>query len=248
MHPSSPNRQSPEAGTLSPHSSAAPAGTEALVLRAAAGDGAAVERLWVLHRRYAATVIIAHKPASADTDDLLQDVAATLVAKVHTIADPANFLPWLRMVALNAARLAGRRQASTLVRADSPSVHGGAAPGVQAPSPQEPSERRDHAQSVLELARRLPEEYREPLLLQALREMSYREIGRALDLPETTVETRISRARKMLRDLARAGDGGEPRPGAGGVGEAGGAGGWAASRATGPAVARILWRPDHPSS
>jgi DNA-directed RNA polymerase specialized sigma24 family protein len=33
--------------------------------------------------------------------------------------------------------------------------------------------------------------------------MSYREIGEVLNLPETTVETRIARARKMLRELAR---------------------------------------------
>jgi predicted RNA polymerase sigma factor len=34
--------------------------------------------------------------------------------------------------------------------------------------------------------------------------MSYREIGRVLGLPETTIETRIARARRMLRERATA--------------------------------------------
>jgi DNA-directed RNA polymerase specialized sigma24 family protein len=34
--------------------------------------------------------------------------------------------------------------------------------------------------------------------------MSYREIGQVLGLPETTIETRIARARRMLREAAQA--------------------------------------------
>jgi predicted RNA polymerase sigma factor len=44
----------------------------------------------------------------------------------------------------------------------------------------------------------------EPLILKAIQGMSYREIGRVLNLPETTIETRIARGRKMLRELALA--------------------------------------------
>lgn len=190
------------------------AGVRVLVAEAMRGDRAALEALWAQHRRYAATVIIAHKPSTADTDDLLQEVAATMVSKIHTLSAPSNFLPWLRMVALNVARLAGRKQAAAIVRPDSELVEaggaheggagrlrastpGGGAPGVAG---------KDHAQQVMAFARQLPDEYREPLLLQTLREMSYRQIGAALGLPETTIETRIARARKMLRELARKAD------------------------------------------
>ncbi|MEY3230304.1 MAG: hypothetical protein RL689_393, partial [Planctomycetota bacterium] len=30
----------------------------------------------------------------------------------------------------------------------------------------------------------------------------YRQIGEIMDLPETTIETRVARGRRMLRDLA----------------------------------------------
>jgi RNA polymerase sigma factor (sigma-70 family) len=51
---------------------------------------------------------------------------------------------------------------------------------------------------VLTLAQRLAPEYAEPLMLRAMRGMSQKQIAQTLDLPETTVETRLARARKML--------------------------------------------------
>jgi DNA-directed RNA polymerase specialized sigma24 family protein len=38
--------------------------------------------------------------------------------------------------------------------------------------------------------------------MRCVRGMSYKQIGAVLDLPETTIETRIARGRRMLRELA----------------------------------------------
>jgi RNA polymerase sigma-70 factor (ECF subfamily) len=54
----------------------------------------------------------------------------------------------------------------------------------------------------MKLAFELPDGYREPLLLKAVEGLSYRQIGEIMDLPETTIETRVARGRRMLRDLA----------------------------------------------
>jgi RNA polymerase sigma-70 factor (ECF subfamily) len=53
-------------------------------------------------------------------------------------------------------------------------------------------------QSALE---ELPVNFREVILLSDLEEMSYREIGLALDIPIGTVMSRLSRARKAMRAL-----------------------------------------------
>ncbi len=45
----------------------------------------------------------------------------------------------------------------------------------------------------------LPDELRVPLVLSAFDEISSREIGKILDIPEGTVRTRLQRARHMLR-------------------------------------------------
>lgn len=53
--------------------------------------------------------------------------------------------------------------------------------------------------------RRLPREYRDVILLRALRELSYREIGELVGAPIGTVMSRLFRARQRLRhELASA--------------------------------------------
>ena len=41
---------------------------------------------------------------------------------------------------------------------------------------------------------------REPLLLRCVRGLSYQQISTILELPVTTIETRLARARRMLRE------------------------------------------------
>ena len=76
--------------------------------RAAGGDRAAIAEVWRANRRWIAAVLAAHAPRGTDIDDLLQEVAATLVAKHHHIRDAASLRGWLRVVAINAARMDAR--------------------------------------------------------------------------------------------------------------------------------------------
>ena len=46
---------------------------------------------------------------------------------------------------------------------------------------------------------RLPEAYREPLLLRAVKGLRSKQIAELLEIPPATVDTRIARARRMLR-------------------------------------------------
>lgn len=163
-------------------------------------DPAALSKAWESHRRWVAAILLAYKPRWADLEDLLQEVALSLVRKGGEIRDPSALKPWLRTVAINAAHAAGRsgkaRQRNLrLVRLSDEEPAGDHPPGDDA---------RAQGQSLLALASELPDGYREPLLLKAVQGLSYRQIGEILGLPETTIETRIARGRKQLRDLATA--------------------------------------------
>jgi len=160
-------------------------------------DMDAVHALWQSNRRWVAAVILAHKPRTADLEDLLQEVAMILVSKVHTLRDEANVKAWLRVVAVNTARAAARTQrARPQLRLTDQEAYeiaeGGDGQRVELD---------DHAQRVMRLAAQLPEAYREPLLLKAVHGLRTRHIAEILDLPEATVDTRVSRARRMLREL-----------------------------------------------
>jgi RNA polymerase sigma-70 factor (ECF subfamily) len=56
-------------------------------------------------------------------------------------------------------------------------------------------------QLIQDALERLPVPFREVILLCDLEEMSYREIAEMLDIPLGTVMSRLSRARKALREL-----------------------------------------------
>lgn len=165
-----------------------------LFARAASGERAAIAEVWRDNRRWIASVLAAHAPRGVDVEDLLQEVAATLVAKCHHIRDAASLRGWLRVVAVNAARMAARgktnerravrnfAQEMAATRVD-PATHG-------------------DVRETLDLLSKLPPLYAEPLLLQSAQGLSQRQIAELLDVPETTVETRLARARRMLRQLA----------------------------------------------
>jgi RNA polymerase sigma-70 factor (ECF subfamily) len=173
---------------------------EAVVLCAMSGDAVALRRVWQEHRRWIAAVLLAHKPAGAELDDLLQDVAVSMLSNISTLRDAAKVRPWLRMIAVNAARAAARRQHP--VERLSPNGHftspdsGGDLRVMQ----QEDSGR------ILQLAMSLPQSYGEPLLLQAVRGLTVNQIADILELPATTIETRLARARRMLREQASSQD------------------------------------------
>lgn len=168
-------------------------------------DHEELQRLWEENRRWVAALLLAHKPRWADLDDLLQEVAATLVSKGHEIRDAGALKPWLRTVATNIARLAARRGKlrlhGSLDAAEEDNPTGGPADTTEL-RPVQAATQTEEASRLLELAKQLPDGYREPLLLKSVQGLSYRQIGHILDIPETTVETRIARARKQLRELA----------------------------------------------
>jgi RNA polymerase sigma-70 factor, ECF subfamily len=161
------------------------------------GDRSAIQALWQEHRRWIAAVLLAYKPRSVELDDLLQEVAMTLVAKIDTLRQETNVRAWLRAVAINAARAAGRNERSRpMLYTDHVGIE-------VASSDQSSFSHSDHSERMMKIASHLPEAYREPLMLKAVHGMRSRQIAEILGIPEATVDTRISRARRMVREQAR---------------------------------------------
>ncbi len=171
-----------------------------IVRKAQEGDAPALAFLWRRHRRWLAAVLLAHAPRESDLEDLLQDVAVALIEKVAELRDPARLRPWLRTVAVNVARLAGRK--SVRRRRIMRSVREGDL--ERAYASYEPNQAPEQTYRDLKRALRavetLPPEYQEPLFLRSVRGLSQKEIADLLSLPVTTVETRLARARRMLRE------------------------------------------------
>ena len=180
---------------------------EALVSRAVEGDQDALRRLWARHRRWVAAILLAHMPREAEVDDLLQDVATLVVSKIGGLRGGEQSLrPWLRAIALSVAKTRGRRtqvrKAGWLRLVNWAGNWGG--DGEQQRDDGAATPLVEEGRRLMGLASELPDGYREPLLLKCVQGMSYKEIGEAMGLPDTTIETRIARARRMLREKAEA--------------------------------------------
>ncbi len=165
-----------------------------MVVDAMKGDRTAMDALWHEHRRWIAAVLLAHKSPEDHVEDLLQEVAMTIVAKINTLREARFVRAWLRTVAINTAR------ASARARRARPKL---APLAVDPLGPDTVSAAvDDEARRLMKLSARLADTYREPLMLRAIHGMRGRHIAEILDLSEATVETRIARARRMLRELA----------------------------------------------
>jgi len=171
-----------------------------IVSAAIRGDRDALSLLWDDSRRWVAAIILAHKPREADLEDLLQLVAMQLCRKISTLDEPKAFRGWLRMIAINIARAEGRkstRRKRSMLRL----VGLGDTREVREERADELALSSEQSRRVYHAARSLPAGYREPVLLRCLQSMSYEQIGDAMGLPVTTIETRIARGRRMLREI-----------------------------------------------
>jgi RNA polymerase sigma-70 factor (ECF subfamily) len=160
-----------------------------LVRRAITGDRSALELLWTSSRRLVAAVLVAHGARGQEVPDLVQEAACAFTRGIGGLRDAAAFPAWLRTTALNALRASRRRR-------------GDAALEVEPCAPSDArSEGADEVRQVWAALAELPAELREPLVLKAVDGLSQRAVAAALGVPETTIETRLARARRALRAL-----------------------------------------------
>jgi RNA polymerase sigma-70 factor (ECF subfamily) len=166
-----------------------------LVRRAIAGDAAARTDLWRTHRRAVAAVVLAHRrldAAAPDLEDLMQEVALRLCRHLGELREPQRFEPWLMQIARNVARESARRGS---VRAVVRPLDDAAEPLVAAAA-----DARVAGADLADALARLPDDLREPLVLRCVEGLPQRRIAELLGLPETTIETRLVRARRLLRE------------------------------------------------
>lgn len=200
----------PEHPKIQEHMNDGKASERELLRRGQKGDRDALAELWRANRRWVAAITLAHRPRTIDVEDIMQEVAIKFISRLDTLRDLDAFRPWLRRIVINICRGAARGQKHTLQLStgatpsdfddDGSQQTGVAVPEAHENTSDEQMETTDAAKRLLEQAMSLPPEYREPLLLRCVRGMSYQQIGDVLELPVTTIETRLARARRMLRE------------------------------------------------
>jgi len=136
-----------------------------------------------------------------DASDLLQEVFLRVYNNLHAFDETMRFSPWIYRIAQNLA-VDHLRKRRNMVYLDEPTGEGGdmywqlESPE---PGPEAIVEFEDFRGSLAGALGNLPPIYKAVLLLRFVQGLSYEDIARSLDLPLTTVKTRLHRAREALR-------------------------------------------------
>ena len=163
---------------------------------------------------------------ASDAEDATQEVFLKVLERARQFEARSRFTTWLHRLTvnhcLNRLERSRTRRACSLEceahgssdrkngRAGRPGpaengAHGAAAVRDDRPGPMELAVSEDNRLRIHTLLERLPEEQRAVLLLREIESASYAEIAAALEIPEGTVMSRLSRAREKLAQLLRPG-------------------------------------------
>ena len=132
-----------------------------------------------------------------DAEEVAQEAFVAAWKGMPAFRGESKFSSWLYQLTTNAAidflRREKRHRATTPIE-DEVDL---AAPGT----PQQAAEAAEVRQTLQQALDTLTPEHREIFLLRQMRQLSYEEIGQLLGLEAGTVKSRLSRAKKQLREI-----------------------------------------------
>lgn len=133
-----------------------------------------------------------------EAKDMAQEAFIRIYRELPRFDRERRFFPWMYRVAHNTCiNLLHRRPKET---APLESVFDMAAgDNSESGSPSARYEQLEQTETIQQALQSLSENYRLPLVLKYLEGLSYQEIASQLDLPVSTIETRLFRGRALLR-------------------------------------------------
>ncbi|MHB9110015.1 MAG: RNA polymerase sigma factor [Armatimonadota bacterium] len=169
-----------------------------LVRRAQGGERGAFDCLAARYRGMARAMAFLRTRDDEAAEDLAQEALAKAWEKLPSLQEPGAFRGWLQVIVINACRnwSRGRQWPESLDDLPEP-------PPDPAPGPLDGLLARERRELWRKALLALPEANRLPLIMHVRGGQSYEEIARQLDVPVSTIEGRIHRARLQLRRLLR---------------------------------------------
>lgn len=139
-----------------------------------------------------------------DAEDLVQESVMKAWRSFDRFEKGTNFKAWVFKILMNTF-VSSRRSAARAPRPAQLVEEVPAPTPARDASPEEwsrlyPALVDDDVKNALDA---LPEEFREPLLLSSLGELSYKEMASALEVPVGTIMSRLFRGRERLRALLK---------------------------------------------
>lgn len=170
-----------------------------------AGEDAALNRLMERHGAPVFHFLARLTGNEDDANDLAQETFVRVFKSARSFRTGQKFTTWLYTIAANLARNHFRwrsRHPNLSLDAESPETEqslGSALPAMSA-APNESALSTERAAAVRDAIRKLPDDLREAIVLCEWEERSVAEAATILEATPKAVESRLYRARQILRD------------------------------------------------
>jgi RNA polymerase sigma factor (sigma-70 family) len=168
-----------------------------IVIDAKSGNASAFGSLVQQYQNLVTSIAFSSTGDLQRSEDIAQQAFIIAWEKLTDLNDPAKFLPWLRSIARNTT-LNSNRKTGLLDRRPT-SLEANIEP-VVAESPADAVSRKEQEQLLWASLERIPETYREPLVLFYRENQSAEQVASQLGLSEKAVRQRLSRGRAMLKN------------------------------------------------
>ena len=170
----------------------------------AKGESAPLGELYLRYGRVMRCAILRWVPGCsvADTEDLVQDIFIALGASARKYRENGRFSAWLFAIAYRKSMDFGRARIRRNRNREMSSLVAPASSGAEHQVPHDIHV--EMRMAVRRLVEKLPSELREVLFLKIVEGFSASEIGEITGVAETTVRTRLHRARHEILSCAGA--------------------------------------------
>ena len=175
----------------------------ALVCAAQQGDKDALQRLLTRNWPWLKGLVYGILGDADQVDDVLQDICVRVIAKIDSLREPERFRPWLAVLAKRQALRHRQRNARRPIPLNDEIAE--LQCDEKAQQLFEKVEQKEQCRRIFQAVRTLPEKYRQVFMLAYAGDLTYGNIAEILDIPITTVQIRLVRARRMIYDKVAGG-------------------------------------------
>lgn len=172
------------------------------------GDDGALDALMERHREGLFRFIYRYVENEATAADLVQETFVRAYFKIAQYRPQAKFVTWLYRLALNLCRDHARSAAARAAKRTEPLPAEGQSEGkfddaLRSTTPAQAAESSEEVARLHEAIQTLPHDLKTALILSALEQRPQQECAELLGTTPKAVETRVYRARKLLRAALR---------------------------------------------
>jgi RNA polymerase sigma-70 factor (ECF subfamily) len=168
----------------------------ALVCSAQRGDKEAMQHLLTRNWSWLKGLVYSIINNTDQVDDVLQDICVRVISKIDSLREPERFRPWLAVLARREALRFRQKRAQRPNQLNQEIAE--LMTDGKARQTFENIEQEEQYKQISQAILSLPEKYQQVFMLEHSSDLTYGQIAEILDVPVTTVQIRLVRARRMI--------------------------------------------------